>query len=172
MDCAPESTIQKCSDLGEYTELPGRYGDRRVHASAESDSPRSPLAINASNYRGRVARDVFPDSQPRACLKREPRMATTVASATTKRASTATGIRTRVSAMRGRRPSPLDDSGAKNGCAQATKALAARQLRTGPPLANVLVRGRTNADERTRTSTGLPRHGPEPCASTNSATSA
>jgi hypothetical protein len=28
-------------------------------------------------------------------------------------ASTATGIRTRVSAMRGRRPSPLDDSGAK-----------------------------------------------------------
>jgi hypothetical protein len=29
-----------------------------------------------------------------------------------------------------------------------------------------------NADERTRTSTGLPRHGPEPCASTNSATSA
>ena len=29
-----------------------------------------------------------------------------------------------------------------------------------------------NADERTRTSTWLPRHGPEPCASTNSATSA
>jgi hypothetical protein len=28
------------------------------------------------------------------------------------------------------------------------------------------------ADERTRTSTGLLRHGPEPCASTNSATSA
>jgi hypothetical protein len=29
-----------------------------------------------------------------------------------------------------------------------------------------------NADERTRTSTQLPGHGPEPCASTNSATSA
>ena len=29
-----------------------------------------------------------------------------------------------------------------------------------------------DADERTRTSTGSPRHGPEPCASTNSATSA
>jgi hypothetical protein len=29
-----------------------------------------------------------------------------------------------------------------------------------------------NADERTRTSTWFPRHGPEPCASTNSATSA
>ncbi len=29
-----------------------------------------------------------------------------------------------------------------------------------------------DADERTRTSTSLPRHGPEPCASTNSATSA
>ena len=29
-------------------------------------------------------------------------------------ASTATGIRTRVSAMRGRRPSPLDDSGARS----------------------------------------------------------
>jgi hypothetical protein len=36
--------------------------------------------------------------------------------------STATGIRTRVSAMRGRRPSPLDDSGA-NSCVEATKAL-------------------------------------------------
>src|SRR3954451_18472839 len=29
-----------------------------------------------------------------------------------------------------------------------------------------------NADERTRTSTGFPPHGPEPCASANSATSA
>src|ERR671933_119559 len=29
-----------------------------------------------------------------------------------------------------------------------------------------------DADERTRTSTGSPPHGPEPCASTNSATSA
>src|SRR3954463_6231791 len=29
-----------------------------------------------------------------------------------------------------------------------------------------------DADERTRTSTGFPPHGPEPCASTNSATSA
>ena len=29
-----------------------------------------------------------------------------------------------------------------------------------------------SADERTRTSTWFPRHGPEPCASTNSATSA
>src|SRR6266480_4286379 len=29
-----------------------------------------------------------------------------------------------------------------------------------------------SADERTRTSTGFPPHGPEPCASTNSATSA
>jgi hypothetical protein len=36
--------------------------------------------------------------------------------------STATGIRTRVSAMRGRRPSPLDDSGA-NSCVEASKAL-------------------------------------------------
>jgi hypothetical protein len=31
---------------------------------------------------------------------------------------------------------------------------------------------RRDADERTRTSTELPPHGPEPCASTNSATSA
>jgi hypothetical protein len=31
---------------------------------------------------------------------------------------------------------------------------------------------RAYADERTRTSTGLPPHGPEPCASTSSATSA
>jgi hypothetical protein len=30
----------------------------------------------------------------------------------------------------------------------------------------------SHADERTRTSTELPPHGPEPCASTNSATSA
>ena len=34
---------------------------------------------------------------------------------------TATGIRTRVSAMRGRRPSPLDDSG-ENRCPEASKA--------------------------------------------------
>ena len=35
-----------------------------------------------------------------------------------------------------------------------------------------VLRLHTDADERTRTSTWLPRHGPEPCASTNSATSA
>ena len=31
---------------------------------------------------------------------------------------------------------------------------------------------KSGAEERTRTSTGLPPHGPEPCASTNFATSA
>jgi hypothetical protein len=35
---------------------------------------------------------------------------------------TATGIRTRVSAMRGRRPSPLDDSGERSTGAEASKA--------------------------------------------------
>ena len=38
-----------------------------------------------------------------------------------KRTSTATGIRTRVSAMRGRRPSPLDDSGAQSDCTRLAK---------------------------------------------------
>ena len=38
-----------------------------------------------------------------------------------KRTSTATGIRTRVSAMRGRRPSPLDDSGAQTDCMRLPK---------------------------------------------------
>src|SRR2546423_12019588 len=41
--------------------------------------------------------------------------------------STATGIRTRVSAMRGRRPSPLDDSGA-----QLTEARLAKRSGRGP----------------------------------------
>ena len=40
------------------------------------------------------------------------------------------------------------------------------------PKARNLQDFRADADERTRTSTWLPRHGPEPCASTNSATSA
>jgi hypothetical protein len=39
--------------------------------------------------------------------------------------STATGIRTRVSAMRGRRPSPLDDSGAQIDGVEASKATEA-----------------------------------------------
>jgi hypothetical protein len=43
--------------------------------------------------------------------------------------STATGIRTRVSAMRGRRPSPLDDSGAQS----AASRLAKRSGRHQPP---------------------------------------
>ncbi len=49
--------------------------------------------------------------------------------------STATGIRTRVSAMRGRRPSPLDDSGAWSVGAEASKAIAASRFSaicTGP----------------------------------------
>ena len=44
-------------------------------------------------------------------------------------ASTATGIRTRVSAMRGRRPSPLDDSGAQPTGSEASKALGAGAAR-------------------------------------------
>src|SRR6202012_55063 len=40
--------------------------------------------------------------------------------------STATGIRTRVSAVRGRRPSPLDDSGGGGGLTRAGGSLAAR----------------------------------------------
>ena len=44
--------------------------------------------------------------------------------------NTATGIRTRVSAMRGRRPSPLDDSGA-NSCVEATKALRTITVEAG-----------------------------------------
>ena len=44
---------------------------------------------------------------------------------------------------------------------------ALRTVITPPNLPGV-----ANADERTRTSTWFPRHGPEPCASTNSATSA
>ena len=50
--------------------------------------------------------------------------------------STATGIRTRVSAMRGRRPSPLDDSGAKSAGPEASKARAgpvAQGRRAGRP---------------------------------------
>ena len=42
-----------------------------------------------------------------------------------------------------------------------------------PPSRGYSLRGRSqSADERTRTSTGSPPHGPEPCASTSSATSA
>ena len=52
------------------------------------------------------------------------------------RGSTATGIRTRVSAMRGRRPSPLDDSGAGT----AAPRLAKRRAPI-PSLAGVGARG-------------------------------
>jgi hypothetical protein len=45
------------------------------------------------------------------------------------RMHTATGIRTRVSAMRGRRPSPLDDSGARSTVAEASKALRTARRR-------------------------------------------
>jgi hypothetical protein len=48
--------------------------------------------------------------------------------------STATGIRTRVSAMRGRRPSPLDDSGARSTVAEASKALALAPRQVGPSI--------------------------------------
>ena len=44
-------------------------------------------------------------------------------------ASTATGIRTRVSAVRGRRPSPLDDSGAPAGEGSAIKCQRPRMWR-------------------------------------------
>jgi hypothetical protein len=44
-------------------------------------------------------------------------------------ASTATGIRTRVSAMRGRRPSPLDDSGAETRPRLAKRAVAGPERR-------------------------------------------
>jgi hypothetical protein len=52
--------------------------------------------------------------------------------------STATGIRTRVSAMRGRRPSPLDDSGANRSAPRLAKParlvpLGARARRNGQP---------------------------------------
>src|SRR5580692_9020663 len=47
-----------------------------------------------------------------------------------------------------------------------------RTFAVGSVLALQSQRMSTNADERTRTSTRFPGHGPEPCASTNSATSA
>src|SRR5271157_1113603 len=53
--------------------------------------------------------------------------------------STATGIRTRVSAMRGRRPSPLDDSGAKS----VGSRLAKRSERVMPPSAGIVGPERT-----------------------------
>jgi hypothetical protein len=52
-------------------------------------------------------------------------------------ASTATGIRTRVSAMRGRRPSPLDDSGAKSIGSRLAKRPS---LGPGPSLLGALER--------------------------------
>src|SRR4051795_1083441 len=66
---------------------------------------------------------------------------------------TATGIRTPVSAVRGRRPSPLDDSG--TGTAQPRAAT-----------------GGGSAAERTRTPTSISTRRPERRASTNSATAA
>src|SRR6202030_4231704 len=51
---------------------------------------------------------------------------------------------------------------ALRGCSSSAGRVDDRWTRAAP----------VDADERTRTSTWSPRHGPEPCASTNSATSA
>jgi hypothetical protein len=95
--------------------------------------PVSPWAISRSSGRGprstpprgryskRHARATTADLVRRSSLwARVP----TKPRALDRRASshTATGIRTRVSAMRGRRPSPLDDSGALSTGAEASKS--------------------------------------------------
>jgi hypothetical protein len=83
-----------------------RSGARQGRARWVSDALAGP-------QRERPARPTFPIAFPAApSERRKPRVC---------RASvgTATGIRTRVSAVRGRRPSPLDDGGPADDCSRA-----------------------------------------------------
>ena len=88
------------------TGAPGSHGAGPV---AEPDSARDPSTTagpaSCSPALRRIAGAVEPAVEPAHRKRKTPRENGALL-------STATGIRTRVSAMRGRRPSPLDDSGA------------------------------------------------------------
>ena len=113
-----------------------RRGCRSEAGSTWPPRPMAPRAVEASYWR--------------TCWRTGPLLLTTKP-ALQGFGSTATGIRTPVSAVRGRRPSPLDDSG-RNRSLRVAK---------GP-----------DAAERTRTSTSVRSRRPERRASTNSATAA
>ena len=71
-------------------------------------------------------------------------------------------------------PQPLYARINRAGCQETRpgKPQAPENDQDPPSLGALVPTSNNGADERTRTSTWFPRHGPEPCASTNSATSA
>ena len=87
--------------LSTYAHLIDEYEDRE-RIDAEAEIAKAGAKVGSPQVRRRRLIDL--PLEPRPATERKPDLQDI-------RASTATGIRTRVSAVRGRRPSPLDDSG-------------------------------------------------------------